>query len=152
MLKLKLQYFGYLLQRAGSLEKTLMLGKIEGRRRRGRQRVRWLDGITNSMDMSLSKPAGVGDGQGNLVCCSPRGCKESDMIEQLNWTDWSSEIQCEVRSRNFKVTWRIRDFQSLFISFHIYTLPEPHMLLENEKSYKESDRQWSYWRAVRQVF
>ena len=55
MLKLKLQYFGYLMQRTDSLEKTLMLGKIEGRRRRGQQRLRWLDDITDSMDMSLNK-------------------------------------------------------------------------------------------------
>ena len=78
MLKLKLQYFGHLIRRANSFEKTLMLGKIEGRRRRGRQRMRWLDGITDSMDM------GVGDGHGSLACCGSWGHKESDMTEQLN--------------------------------------------------------------------
>ena len=80
MLKLKLQYFGHLMRRTDSLEKTLMLGKIGGRRRRGQQRVRWLDGITDSMDMSLSKLRD-GEGQGSMACCSPWDRKESDMTE-----------------------------------------------------------------------
>ena len=83
MLKLKLQYFSHLVQRADSLEKTLMLGKIEGGRRRGRQRMRWLDGITDSMGMGLGGP-GVGDGQGGLVCCGSWGHKESDTTKRLN--------------------------------------------------------------------
>ena len=84
MLKLKLQYFGHLMGRTASFEKTLMLGTIEGRSRRGQQRMRWLDGITDSMDMGLGGLWGVGDGQGGLVCCRPWGCKESDMTERLN--------------------------------------------------------------------
>ena len=80
ILKLKLQYFGHLMRRVDSLEKTLMLGRIGGRRRRGRQRMRWLDGITDSMDMRLSKLQD-GDGQGGLACCSPWDHQESDMTE-----------------------------------------------------------------------
>ena len=83
MLKLKLQYFGHLMRRSDSLEKTLMLGKIEGRRRRGQQRMSWLDGITNLMDVSEQAP-GVGDGQGGLECCGSWGHKESDTSERLN--------------------------------------------------------------------
>ena len=83
MLKLKLQYFVHLMRRVDSLEKTLMLGGIGGRRKRGRQRMRWLDGITNSMDMNLSKLV-VGDGQGGLACCDSWSCKQSDMTERLN--------------------------------------------------------------------
>ena len=83
MLKLKLQYFGHLRQRINSLEKTLVLGKIEGRRR-GQQRMQWLDDNTNSMDNEFQQALGGGREQGSLVCCSPWGHKELDTTEQLN--------------------------------------------------------------------
>ena len=89
MLRLKVQYFGHLMRRADSFEKTLMLGKIEGKRRRGRQRMKWLDGITNTMDMGLGGLWELVMDEG-LLCCGSWSRKELDTTEWLNW--WESQV------------------------------------------------------------
>ena len=83
MLKLKLQYFGHLMGKTDSLEKTLMVGKIEGWRRRGRQRINCLDCITDLDGHEFEQAPGDEEGQGSLVCCNPWGCKELNMTERL---------------------------------------------------------------------
>ena len=99
MLKLKLQYFGHLIWRTDSFENILMLGKIEGGWRQGWQRMRWLDGITRLMDMSLSKLLEiVMDSKAWSTACSPWGHKECDMTDQLNWTDY---VTCCLSSVQF---------------------------------------------------
>ena len=87
MLKLTLQYFGHLMRRADSLEKTLMLGKMEGRRRRGQQRTKWLDGIINSMEISLSTLWKIMKDREAWHTAGPWSCKESDSTERLNSSD-----------------------------------------------------------------
>ena len=89
ILKLKLQYFCHLMWRTDSFEKTLMLKKIEGRRRRGRQRMRWLDGITNTQWTWVESSPRVSDGRGGLACCSPWGCRVGhDWATELIWKRW----------------------------------------------------------------
>ena len=87
MVKLKLQHFGHLMRRVDSLEKSLMLGGIGGRRRRGRQRMRCVDGINWLYEHEFEWTPGVGDGQGGLACCDSWSHKELDMTELLNWTE-----------------------------------------------------------------
>ena len=84
MLKLKLQYFGHVMQKADTLEKTLMLGKIEGQRSGGQQRMRWLDGITDTMDMGFGGLRELVMDREALACCGSQGRKESDITERLN--------------------------------------------------------------------
>jgi len=130
MLKLKLQYFGHLMQRTDSLEKTLMLGKIEGRSKEW-QRMRWLDGVTGMMDLSLNRQApGVGNGRGSLVCCSPWGCKSQTWLS--NWTELKDVITSWLyfslmhTISYFLLTLYIVIFVSIFTSIWQHPQPNPH--------------------------
>ena len=102
MLKLKLQYFGHMMQTGNSLKKTLMQRKIEGRRRKGRQSVRSLNDVTNSINMTGQTP-GDGEGQGSLECCSPWGRKEPDTTEQLNKNKHPKESRISKRCLHMHV-------------------------------------------------
>ena len=113
MLKLKLQYSCHLMRRADSLEKTLMLGKIEGRRRRGRHRMRWLGGITDGQEFEQAPE--IGDGQGSLVYCRPWGYKELDMTEHQK----RGNILVEMR-KEFKVMIVINYCRSLGFFTKLY--------------------------------
>ena len=112
-----------------------MLEKIECGRRRGQQRMRWLDGITNSMDMSLSKLPGVGDGQGSLACCSPWGCKESGITEQLNWRvkEWMGwkRSRCTYKKAAWELLVEEEMFWIMIVSASIFWL----IVLQFHKTY-----------------
>ena len=119
--KLKLQYFGHLMRRANSSEKTLMLGKTEGRRRRGDRG--WLDGIIDLNGHEFKQAPGVGDGQGILECCSPWGHKESDTTEK--WTRWRLQGigLCHVTST---LDCTLLRWESLEIKLKLFTIQLKH--------------------------
>ena len=148
MLKLKLQYFGHLMWRTDS-EKTLMLGKIEGRRKMGWQRMRWLDGINGLNGHELEQAQRVVDGQESLVCCSPWDCKELDMMEQLNWqlgigfVFFIIKVEFDINQNQYWTWYQIqhldmKDNLTYFSSFNHYScqIHRRHTPANKEKNHK----------------
>ena len=133
MLKLKLQYFDHLMQRADSCEKTLMLGKIEGRRRRGRQRMRWLDGITNSMNTSLNKLQEIVKDREAWECCSSWDSKELDTTWKLNYSSNCIGVSCHPSKRD-RVLFNLNSPHCLACSRHCINVKwlKQQMTAQNE--------------------
>ena len=134
MLKLKLQYSGHLMWRADSFEKTLMLGNIEGRRKWRWQRMRWLYGIIDLMDMSLSKLQELVMDKGGLVCCNSWGRKEWDTTERLNSTETAIILS---------------DFYSLFYVWKLFILVLVIIVLQNTQKVLDT---WLFWQNIVLIF